>query len=76
MPVILADFDPGTLTGFFIVVIFSSLVAICLIAALVTYLLRQRENARGLLVAAGICALVGFGLVCVAVAFGRRFQLL
>ena len=60
----LADFDPGTLTGFYIVFFSGGIVALCLLGALVLFLAKQGGAARTLAtVAGGVFCLAVFGVL-------------
>ena len=76
MPVMLADFDPGTLTGMLIVVLFGLVVIVCLIAAGVASLAKKQEAARGLFTVAGITFAIGAFLFILALSLGKKFHLL
>jgi hypothetical protein len=62
---IVADFDPGTLTGFGAVVLTIALVTVLSLGAGAAFCLKSPKAARGFLIAAAICAVAG---ICVAVA--------
>ena len=76
MPVILSDFDPGTLTGFFIVMLFGLVVMGCLVAAGVAFWAKKQQAVRGLLTASGISFAIGVLLFILALSFGKTFHLL
>ena len=76
MPVILADFDPGTLTVSCVLLLAGLGVAFCLALAAVLALGKKKHAARRLLISAGAMALAGLLLACLAAAFGQRVHLL
>lgn len=61
---ILADFDPGTLTAFYVLVLTVGLVLLCLVIATVLLFTKARPIAGVLLMAGAICFAVG---LCAAV---------
>lgn len=63
-------FDPGSLIAVFIMLVTGLFVAICVIGTFIAWLLKRRETARKFSIAAGVCVLAGFALVCLAVALG------
>jgi len=71
-----ADYDPGTLTGFYVLLLGGIGVAICLALAGVMALFKERRVARGFLIAAGGVFGLAIVLVCLAIAFGKTFHLL
>jgi hypothetical protein len=75
MAVMLADYDPGTLTGLYVLLLAGLGVGFCLVLAAVLALGKERRAARGFLIAAGAVACVAILLVCLAVALGKRFHL-
>ena len=75
MRVMLADYQPGGLTSVFIMFGFGCIIAVCLIGALITYLIKQKEAAQSLLIAAGIMFLFGWLLIIIASILGRHFNL-
>jgi len=75
LPVMLADYDPGTLTGFYLVLLSGVGVVFCLVLAGVTALLKERRVARGFLIAAGVVFGVGILLCFLSVALGKRLGL-
>ena len=75
MRVMLADYQPGGLTSVFIIFGSGFVIAVCLVAALITYLIKQKEAAQSLLMAAGIVFLVCWLLVIIASILGRHFHL-
>ena len=76
MPVVLADYDAGTLTGLYILLLSGLGVALCLIFAGVMWLLKQRRAVRGALIAAGVVFGLAILLFCLAIGFGKTFHLL
>lgn len=74
MPVMLADYDPGTLSGLLVGILCTAIVAVCLIISGVLFACRKREAAVALLKVAGICFLAGFALIYLTVALGRVFH--
>ncbi len=76
MRVILADYDPGTLTGFYLLVLGGAGVAFCLALAGVTTLFKARGVARGFLIAGGVVFGLAILLFCLAIGFGKTFHLL
>jgi hypothetical protein len=72
----LADYDPGTLTGFYIVLLSGLGVVFCLGLAGVTALFKERGVARGFLIAAGVIFGLGILLCCLSVALGKTLHLL
>ena len=75
LPIILADFDPGTLTGFFIALLFGVVFGGCLIFAGVMSLMKKQKIARELLTAAGICFAIGAVLLFLALSLGKELHL-
>jgi hypothetical protein len=64
MPVMIADFDPGTLTGFYIILLAGVLVAFCLVCAAVMLLARNSRAARAWAKVAGVVlALAAAGVI-------------
>jgi len=57
---LLADFDPGTLTAFYIVLLSGAIVAVCLLGAALMFVLKQAVAARSL-------AILGGGVFCLGV---------
>jgi hypothetical protein len=76
MSVMLADYYPCTLTGFYVLMLGGLGVAFCLAMAGVTALFRERRVARGFLIAGGVIFILAILLVCLAVSFGKAFHLL
>jgi hypothetical protein len=76
MPVMLADYGPGGLTSVFIIGGSGLVVAVCIVGALITYFLNQKEAARSLLAVAGVVFLACWLLVILASILGRYFHLL
>jgi hypothetical protein len=74
MPVMLADYDPGTLSGLLVGMLFAAAISVCIIGAVIMSALRKPEAARALLKVAGICFLAGFALIFLTVALGRVFH--
>jgi hypothetical protein len=56
---IVADFDPGTLSAFYIMLLTMALVLLCLLLAGASFFARQRRTAVRFLSVAGICFVVG-----------------
>jgi len=76
MPAMLADFDPGVLTGMLIVMFFGFIVVACLIGAGVMSLMKKLEAAVGLLTAASTCFGIGVVLFILDMVLSKRFHLL
>jgi len=76
MPVMLADYDPGTLTGFYILLLSGLGATLCLIFAGVMMLLKNWRAVRGWLIAAGVVFGLAILLFCLAIGFGKTFHLL
>jgi hypothetical protein len=76
MPVMLADYDPGTLTGFYLLVLGGVGVAFCLALAGITALFKKRRVARGFLIAGGVVFGLAILFFCLALGFGKTFHLL
>jgi glucan phosphoethanolaminetransferase (alkaline phosphatase superfamily) len=57
--VILADFDPGTLTAFYIMLLTVGLVLFCLFISGLLFCMKNRRIAGRVLTVAGICFAVG-----------------
>jgi hypothetical protein len=75
MPVIVADFVPGGLTAYFVILLSSLLVGIGLVGAAIMFLVRKRDAARALLKIAGVAFGCGLLLVFLATIFGRVLNL-
>jgi hypothetical protein len=69
-----ADYDPGTLTGFYLLVLGGVGVAFCLALAGVTALFKERRVARGFLIAGGVVLGLVILLFCFAIGFGKRLH--
>jgi hypothetical protein len=65
LAVMFADYDPGTLTGFYAIVLTVGIVILLSIIAGLAYCLKAPRIGRGLLIAAGVSFFIG---ICVAVA--------
>ena len=76
MTAILADFDPGTLTGFYALLLSGLGVVFCLALAGMLALGKNKGAARRSLLAAGAVAIAGVLLAWLAVALGQRLHLL
>lgn len=76
MPVMLADFDPGTLTAFYIVCCAGVIAAVCLVCSLVLLALKKRKAFFSCLAAAGIFIVLGVLFAILSASFGKRFGLL
>ena len=72
---IFADYQPGGLTSVFIIFVFGFLIAGCLIGAMFTYLIKQKEVSESLLIAAGVAFLVCWVLLIIAGILGKHFNL-
>jgi len=75
MTVMLADYDPGTLTGFSILLLAGLGVAFCLALAGILALGKERRVARAFLIAAGVIVCAAILFACLAVALGKRLHL-
>jgi hypothetical protein len=60
----LADFDPGTLTAFYTMLLTVGLVVLCLVLAGFLFFMKARRTALALLMVAAICFAVG---LCAAI---------
>ena len=76
MPVMLADYGPGGLTGIYLLMLGGLGVAFCLVLAGVMALAKKRRVARGFLIAGGVVFVLAILLVCLARGFGETFHLL
>jgi len=76
MPVMLADYDPGTLTGAYIFFLAALIVIFCLICAGVMTLTKNWRAVRRWMIAAGICIGLAILLICLAISFAKQFHLL
>lgn len=74
MHVMLADYDPGTLSGLMVGMLFAAIVSGCVIGAVIMSVCRKPEAASALLKVAGISFVAGFALIFVTVALGRVFH--
>jgi hypothetical protein len=75
MTVMLADYNPGTLSGFYFLLLAGLGVVFCLALAGVLALCKARRVARGFLIAAGVIFCAGILFACLAVALGKRLHL-
>ncbi len=57
--VIIADYDPGTLTGFYVVLLTAAVVLICLAVSGILFCLKFRRTAIASVILAGIGLLIG-----------------
>jgi len=76
VPVMLADFDPGTLTGFYILLIGGIGAVFCLALAIVTAMFKRKRVARGFLIAGGVVFAAAILIGCLAIGFGKALHLL
>ena len=76
MQVLLADYDPGSLTAFYLFVGAGFLIALALVGAGVTTLRKDHKSARFYFIAAAVCAGVALMLVVLALIFGKDLHLL
>ena len=70
----LADYDPGTLSGLMVGMLFAAVISVCIIGAVIMSVFRKPEEARALLKFAGICFVAGIALIFLTVALGRVFH--
>jgi len=64
LSLIIADYDPGTLTASYVIFLTIALVLLCLVAAGVLLCANDRRSVGRLLMVAGICLVVG---ICAAI---------
>jgi hypothetical protein len=76
MAVVSADYDPGTLTASYIILLCGIGVVVCLVLAGGMALCKDRPAAQRFLIAAGIVACVALLLALLAVVFAKRLHLL
>jgi hypothetical protein len=76
MHVMLADFDPGTLTAFYVICGAGVVAAICLVCGLVMVVLKKRKACFSWLSTAVIFVVLGILLAILSVSFGKRLGLL
>jgi hypothetical protein len=74
MPIMLADYDPGTLTGFYVFCLFGLAAGFCLICGGVMMVFKKWQAFRRWIFVAGIAVVLGILLASLAVAFGKRFH--
>jgi hypothetical protein len=75
MFVMLADYGPGGLTSLLIIFGSGFVFAICLIGALISFLIKQKKAAQDFVIAAGVVFLACWLLVITASILGRYFHL-
>jgi hypothetical protein len=76
MPAMFADFDPGTLTGFYAFCLTGICVIFCVIGAGVSRLMQSNKAAARWMLAAGVCLVLGLIVAVSAISFGKRLGLL
>jgi hypothetical protein len=76
MTLLLADFDPGALTGAYGLLLAAISAALCLVVAGVLALWKQRPLARYFLIAAGALVCEGILFTYLCVKFGKTLHLL
>ena len=76
MRMMLADYGPGTLTGFYIAVLGGVVIVVCLLfAGLAAWFKEKRIARRSLMTAGGVFG-ASVVLVCLCIAFGKTLHLL
>ena len=70
--IIIADYDSGTLTGFYIMFLTVALVLICLPVAGLLFSVRYRTAAKIFLIVAGLCLLIGLCATFVVIRLSQK----
>jgi hypothetical protein len=76
MPVMLADFDPGTLTAFYIICGAGLVASACLIVGVIVLCFKKWQAFLCWLAAAGAFIVLGVLFAILAIVFAKRFNLL
>jgi len=75
MSPMLADYDPGTLTGFYIICLAGMVVVFCLVGAGVSALMKSSKAARRWMIAAGVCIALAVLVVVAEICLAKRIGL-
>jgi hypothetical protein len=76
MPMMIADYGPGGLTGTYIILLSGLGLTLCLIFVVLAMLMKEWRFVRGGLIAAGVIFGIVTLLFCLAIGFGKRLHLL
>ena len=76
MGIMLADYDPGYLTGFYILFLTAVVIIICFLGAAAMLLMKKTRAFRKWMIAAGICFALGTLLFLLAITYGKTVHLL
>jgi hypothetical protein len=76
MPVMFADYGPGTLTGTYVIMFGGLGVAGCLLFAGLAAWFKEKRIARRSMIAAGGVLGLSAVIVCICIVFGKTFHLL
>jgi len=72
LAVIFADYDPGTLTAFYIIILAGVLALFLLVIAGLLYCFKARPVAAGFLLVAGLCVPIGYCIAQIVVHFAHK----
>ena len=72
LAVIFADYDPGTLSAFYIMFLTAALALLLLAVSGVLFCLKARRLAGWSLLSAGICFLIGIGIARVVIWLSQK----